>query len=335
MILVTGGTGLLGAQLLLQLTQKGVRVRALRRHGSEMNMVTRLFSYQPDANALLALIDWVEGDVLDPVSVELAMEGVHQVYHCAALVSFSKSDRRQLHRVNVNGTVNMVDAALKAGVDHFVYVSSIATLGSTLSGEPVSEGEPWDSLPKGSAYGHSKHAAEREVWRAMAEGLPAVIVNPSVILGPGDWNRGSCELFTIVDKHLRFFTRGINGYVDVRDVARAMVLLAESGIIGERFVVNGANVSYHELFEAIAVALKKPAPAWVVTPLMGEIIWRVMALTPLFTGRRPAITRETARSSQKKYSYSSQKLIRQTGMSFTPFHETIAFVASRFLSEHR
>lgn len=324
----------MGSHLLLELTRRGERVRALRREGSDVTVVTRLFSYEPDASARFSLIEWVEGDVLDVASVEMALAGVKQVYHCAALVSFSGPDRQQLQRVNVSGTINMVNAALSAGVDHFVYVSSIATLGSTISGEPVSEGEPWDSLPKGSAYGRTKHAAEMEVWRAMAEGLPAVIVNPSVILGPGDWKRGSCELFTIVRKGLRFYTHGINGYVDVRDVAGAMVLLAEARVTGERFVVSGADVSYRELFTSIAGRLKKPAPGWEVTPWMGEIIWRTLAAASLFTGRRPAITRETARSSQKKYSYSSRKLIGRTGMSFTPFQETIAFVAGRFIAEH-
>lgn len=335
MILVTGGTGLLGSHLLLELARRGKHVRALYRNGSSFDLVQKLFAHKPDAERLLSQIEWVEGDILDVESLGRALEGVSQVYHCAAIVSFLAADKKLLNHVNVTGTTNMVNAALHAGVSHFVHVSSIATLGDTRSGEPVSEGEPWDSLPKGSAYGRTKHAAEREVWRAMAEGLPAVIVNPSVIIGPGDWSDGSCELFTSVWNGLKYYTTGMNGYVDVRDVARAMVMLAEARIVNERFVVNGANVSYKDLFASIAQGLNKPTPAKYVSPLMGEIAWRLFTFGAFLTRRKPLVTRETARSAQKCYSYSSEKLTRATGFAFTPFEETIRYTSGRFLDEHR
>ncbi|OFY13013.1 MAG: hypothetical protein A2X11_09430 [Bacteroidetes bacterium GWE2_42_24] len=334
MILVTGGTGLLGAHLLLELTRHGHHVKALRREGSGLHVMESVFATANDHASLQSMIEWVEGDILDVESLIMAMADVEQVYHCAALVSFAAEDKKRLMQINVEGTANMVNAALITGIRHFVYVSSIATLGSSINGEPVSEGAPWDTLPKGSVYGLSKHAAEREVWRAMAEGLQAVIINPSVILGPGDWSKGSSELFTAVWNGLKYTTTGVNGYVDVRDVARAMVGLANARVVNERFVVNGANVSYKDLFEAIAQGLGKPAPKKIASPVAGELAWRLFAVLSLFTGKKPLITKETARAAQKRYSYSSQSLIQQIGFTFTPFRETISYVSNRFLIEN-
>lgn len=334
MILVTGGTGLLGAHLLLELTQQGYHVKALRRVGSSQHVVDSVFATSNGHSGLLSMIEWVEGDILDIESLHQAMSGIEQIYHCAALVSFAAEDKKRLMRINVEGTANMVNAAITEGVRHFVYVSSIATLGNTLNGEPISEGTPWDTRPKGSVYSISKHSAEREVWRGMAEGLRAVIVNPSVILGPGDWSKGSCELFTTVWNGLKYTTTGVNGYVDVRDVARAMVSLANAGIINERFVLNGANVSYKELFETIASGLGKPAPTKSVTPFAGELAWRLFAVRSMLTGKKPLITKETARSAQKSYSYSSQNLIQRIGFNFTPFKETISYISGQFLKEN-
>ncbi len=334
MILVTGGTGLLGAHLLLELTQHGNHVRALRRVGSSLHVVDSVFATSTGNSGLLSMIEWVEGDILDIESLLHAMSDIEQVYHCAALVSFAAEDRQRLLQINVEGTSNMVNAAINAGVRHFVYVSSIATLGNTLNGDPISEGSPWESHPKGSAYSISKHSAEREVWRGMAEGLRAVIVNPSVILGPGDWSKGSSELFTAVWNGLKYTTTGVNGYVDVRDVARAMVSLANAGITNERFVINGANVSYKELFDAIAQSIGKPAPTTMVTPLAGELAWRLFAIKSKLSGKKPLITKETARSAQKRYSYSSQKLIQRIGFNFTPFKETIEYVSGQFLKKN-
>lgn len=335
MILVTGGTGLLGSHLLLALTREGRRVRALLREGSSTRLVEKLFDTVPEGADRFRLIEWVTGDVTDTASLPDALQNITKVFHCAAVVSFDGPDRQRLEQVNVHGTANMAEAALQAGVSHFVHVSSIATLGSTVSGEAVSEGEPWDSVPKGSVYGQTKQAAEREIWRAMAEGLPAVIVNPSVIIGPGNWDWGSSRLFTTVWRGLKYYTTGMNGYVDVRDVASAMIELSDRQITGERFVINGANVTYQELFEAIANALGRPAPTLLVSPAMGELAWRIFGLVSVFTGRRPMVTRETARSAQKSYSYSSEKLVTLTGFRFTPFHETIAHTARQFLADHR
>lgn len=331
---VTGGTGLLGSHVLLALAQRGEKVRALKRAGSDTAFTRRLFSTVAGGADLFSQIEWFLGDVTDAVSMAEALSGVEKVFHCAAVVSFNSNDKKRLELVNVSGTANLAEAALQAGVLHFMHVSSIATLGGTISGEPVSEGEPWDSVPKGSVYGHTKHAAEMEVWRAMAEGLPAAIVNPSVIIGPGKWNSGSSELFSAVWKGLKYYTRGMNGYVDVRDVSRAMLELSDRKVTGQRFVVNGANISYRELFGSIAKSLDRPAPTILVSPLMGEVAWRLFALLSVFSRRRPLVTRETARSAQRSYSYSSDKLIELTGFKFTPFQETINHTARQFLMDH-
>jgi len=326
MILLTGSTGLLGSHLLSMLNDSGQMVRALVRRYPNPDAIKALGLRYPH------LVEWVIGDVLDVVSVARAMKGVRRVFHCAAFVSFRSEDRARILNVNVKGTTNMVNLALDEGVDYFVHVSSIAALGSKVGQYMTDEGEPWDDVPKGSVYGQSKYLSEREVWRGIGEGLPAVIVNPSVILGPGDWTKGSSALFKSVWEGLKYFTLGINGYVDVRDVAKAMLFLNNKEIIGERFVLNGSNLDYKTLFEMIAKALKCPPPVRYVTSFEGEIAWRLYALKSLFSKSAPLVTKETARAAQRIYRYSSEK-IERLGFNFTPIEITIEDTAQRFVSE--
>jgi len=325
MIFVTGGTGLLGAYLLLDLTRKGNKVRALKREGSSLRVVENIFRYNDNrAEALLKQIEWVNGDICDIYSLEDALEGIEFVYHCAAMVSFDPKDRDKMMRVNIEGTANVVNASLLKGVKKLCHVSSIAALGRAEQEKVVTEKTTWKSSKQNSNYAISKYGGEREVWRGTEEGLNAVIVNPSIIIGMGDPDKGSSKLIATVDGISLFYSNGINGFVDVRDVARAMVLLMESPIINERFIVNGDNYSYRRLFELIALNLNKTKPRFALPNLLLATWWRIEKFRGLITGSTPIITKETARTSRHQYHYSGEKLKQKTGFNYTSPEETVA-----------
>lgn len=332
MILVTGGTGLVGTHLLFYLLQKEDKVRVLKRPGSRVDKVIQTFSYYSSHPELLfSKIEWVEGDILDIRSLTEAMRGVQQVYHAAAMVSFDPDDTDILLEVNISGTANVVNACLDTGVKKLAFVSSVAALGRAENKGITNEESEWKFGKDLSAYAVSKFEAEREVWRGMAEGLPAVIVNPTIILGPGDFNRGSSKMFQTVYNGLKVYTPGINGYVDVNDVARALVLLMESDISGERFILNGENLSYQALFGVMASALGVEAPRIKAGRVLSEITWRLMKVQAFLTGKSPLITKFTARTANSVYRYSNEKFVKATGMHFTPIAKTIQQTAKIFL----
>lgn len=334
MIFVTGGTGLAGSHLLLELLRKGEKVRALKRPTSDLYYARRLSSYYGDDPKLLEQIEWVDGDVLDYYSLTDALRNVEQVYHCAAVVSFNKRDAGKMIRVNARGTANVVNACLDSGVKRLGHVSSIAALGRPQNNErEIDEKVSWKGSKLNTRYAVSKFAAEREVWRGIAEGLPAFIVNPTIILGIGDPEKGSPRLFSQVYHGLPVYPTGINGFVDARDVAEAMILLMEKGVSGERYILNAVNISYRELFTRIAALYGKKGPSIVAKPVMLGIAWRLEKLRSLLTGNEPAITEETARTSSNKFEYSSRKIMEDHSFAFREISETLADCARFFKEE--
>lgn len=333
MILVTGGTGLLGSHLLFGLSQGDRPVRAIYRNVNRKELVRKIFSYYTDEPDLLyEKIQWKEADLLDPVAMADALDGVSEVYHAGAVVSFYPGDHRVMRKINITGTVNLVDLCLMEGIKKFCYVSSVATLGRAGNDGESDEGTHWVPSKKNSVYSQTKYAAEMEVWRGMAEGLPAVIVNPSVILGPGHWN-GNSGLFRLVHQGLKYFTRGVNGYVDARDVAKAMTGLMDLGLFGERFIVSSANLSYEELFGLMAKYLGKPAPSIHVPPAMTRIAWRVEAVRSFLTRSAPEVTREMSTTSAQIYTYSNKKISDTLGMEFIPVERSIREICGFYLSD--
>ncbi len=334
MILVTGATGLLGSHLLLSLLHRGHRVRAIHRANNHTERVRHIFSYyEPDADYWLSKVEWREASLTDQGLLEEALEGVSTVYHTAAKVSFHASDHKEMHRVNTGGTAMLVDLSIAAGVAQFCHVSSIATLGRASSNEACTEETYWVPSKQNSEYSISKYGAEREVWRGMEEGLRAVIINPSVILGPGFWQENSA-LFRLSYKGMPFYTEGMNGYVDVRDVASAMILLTEGNHFGERFICSSANLTYYELFSMMAQQFGKKPPVIRVPAQLAGFAWRAEAVRAFLKGTRPAITREIAGTAIRGYSYSSEKLIRATGFQFRKTDETIRDFCQFFLRDH-
>lgn len=341
MIFITGCTGLVGSHLVAELVKRqrdnettGQQdiIRLLCRESSDLSLLKNVlqrygFETIPDN------IEFIYGDVLDYHILESAMKDVDEVYHCAAVVSFDPTDSKSLRLVNVEGTKNMVNAALSCEVKKFCHVSSIAALGRALEGETIDEESPWTHSKNNSAYSNSKHEGEMEVWRGIAEGLNATIVNPSLILGAGKWDSGSCELFNTVAKGFPFYTTGTNGFVDVKDVVRAMITLMENNKFGQRYCLNGTLISYKDLFNLMAENFKVKAPHIKVGKGLSEIAWRAFWIIGKIQGKKPLITKETARTSTRKYSYSSAKIIKELDFKFTPIEDSINEICETYLKE--
>ena len=333
MILVTGGTGLLGSHLLYELVSAGKRVRAIRRRPGREEMVRKVFGYYSgDADELISRIEWFDADLLDFGAMEDALDGVKEVFHAGAVVSFYPKDHPAMLKVNIEGTANLVNLSVAKGVEKFCYVSSVATLGRAENNGLTDEETWWVPSKKNSVYSKSKYGAEREVWRGMEEGLHAVIVNPSVIVGPGYWEENS-GLFRLVHQGLKYYTKGINGYVDARDVARAMRLLMENNCFGERFIVSAANLSYQEFFNLIAKHMDKPAPSVNVPNILTRIAWRIEAVRSAVTGSKPEVTREMAVTTTQVYTYSNDKIRNRLPFEFRDIEDSIRETCRHFLAD--
>lgn len=325
MILVTGATGLLGTHVLVELSKRGQKVRALKRAGSNLKTTQSVFEFYFGENAKqkFSEIEWVEGDILDIVSLENAIRGCDIVYHCAALVSFRRRDFRKLSKINKEGTGNVVNVCLSLKVDHLCYVSSTAAIGRSATQTIYDETNKWVSSSENSGYAVSKYSAENEVWRGVEEGLNAVIVNPSVIFGPGNWSDGSLSIFKVVKKGLRFYTSGTNAFVDARDVAFVMAELSEKRVFNDRFLVISENLKYKDLFDKIAKSFGVKGPSRLAKPWMAAIVWRIEGVLAFLFGKKQNITRETARSSMASNQYSNEKVKQKLNFEFHTMDDTI------------
>lgn len=336
MILITGGTGLVGSHLLFELLRKGEKVKALKREASNLKLVKHIFNYyvsKVEADQLFEKIEWVNGDILDIHSLLDLLEGVKTVYHCAAIISFDPKDKKRMITDNINGTANIVNACLEKKIKALCHVSSIAAIGRDQAKGMVTELDQWQYLPQNSAYSISKHESEREVWRGIAEGLNAVIVNPSIIIGPGNWDNGSAKIFSTLYKGLKYYTIGASGFVDVRDVVSAMILLVNERKFAERFILNGDNLSYRELFSMMATGLKIKGPHILAKRWMTELVWRFEAIKGFFLKEKALITKETSSTANKKYKFSREKLDRFINFSFRPIDESIQDFTAMFLKD--
>lgn len=329
MIAVTGATGFLGSHLVCRLLKQGKTVKAIKRSSSDVSEFNFIYSLYFDTPVSQQKFTWAEGDVLDVPSLENAFAGADEVYHCAAVVSFNKSDKSHMMKTNVEGTANVVNVCLNLNIKKLAYISSIAALGREKSGALVSEKTKWTNSKLNSNYAISKHKAELEVWRGIEEGLNTVIVNPGVILGSGKFDKGSCKLIEMVDKGMPFYTHGINGYVDVEDVADAAIFLMEKNVFNERFVLVSENMDMKWFMNETATLLNAKKPFIEVNKFIAELSWMATGLLGLITGKKPAITKETARASLNKYYYSSDK-IKALGFTFKPIAQTLADACSNY-----
>lgn len=333
MILVTGGTGLIGSHLLFHLINNGNRVRSNYRTEESIDKVRKVFGYYTDnPSTLIEQIDWVKADITDLGGLESLFDGVDQVYHCAALISFDPKDFKTLERTNVEGTANVVNLSLKNGVKKLCYVSSIAAIGPSTHGKEVTEENEWNQA-KASVYGITKYDAELEVWRGSQEGLPIVIVNPGVVIGPGFWKSGSGTFFTYASKEKKYYIPGGTGFVTIKDVIEAMTALMESNIKTERFILVNQNMTYEKLFQKIAPELHVSPPTKEVSKFMIDFFWRWDWVRSNVLGKRRKLSKAVAKGLYHQEKYNSDKIKSELGFSFGDMDESIAFCCSKFIEE--
>jgi nucleoside-diphosphate-sugar epimerase len=311
MILVTGGAGLLGQEVITQLIAQNKKVIAI-------------YNKTPLKNFDLNLVTQKKANLLDVIALEDAMEGVTHIYHCAAIVSFDPKERANLLKVNVEGTANIVNIALDKKIEKLVHVSSVSALGRIRENSTIDETMQWTAETSNSVYGDSKHLGEMEVWRGIAEGLNAVIVNPTIILGEADWNNSSTAIFKSVYDEFPWYATGTTGWVDVKDVANIMLQLMENPISNERFIVSGYNDTYQNVFTIIADKFGKKRPHKKVTPFLAGIVWRLEKWKSFFTNQKPLVTKETAKTAITTVYYNNQKLkTALPSFTYAPLENTI------------
>lgn len=334
MNLITGGTGFLGGHVAALLLKSGQEVAIFKRKQSSLFELQLIFQYHfgNQADAYLKKIVFREGDLCDEASLDVATENVTNVYHCAAMVSFQPKDRQTMFETTVTGTELLVNVLLRKNIRRFCHVSSIAATGRSNSNDLIDEESYWEKNSYSTAYSEAKYKSELEVWRGIAEGLPAVIVMPGVIIGPGDPAKGTCQLFTLVNNGLKFYTCGVNGYVDVEDVAKCMIQLVNSDITAQRFMLVSENISYRTLLSTIARYLRKKPPSIHASVSIRKAIIAFDMLRSVLTGKKRVFSNDFARVAGSILYYSSNKIQNTIQYKFQPIAHSIEKTAAFYKS---
>ena len=328
MILVTGGTGLVGAHLLLDLVENGKNVRAIYRNLNTIQKTKSLFKQNQKVD-LFQKIDWIEADILDIPSLEIAFENIEYVYHCAAIISFDPKDENLLRKVNIEGTANIVNFCVSKNIKKLCHVSSIAALGDLAQNDTIiSENNEWNPELNHSDYAISKFGAEMEVWRGFQEGLEVVIVNPGIILGSTLFDSGSGAIFTKVKNGLSFYTKGQTGYVSVNDVVKTMMLLMQSAISGERFTLVAEHFTYEKIIKIIAVNTKSKLPKFYAKPWLTGVIWRIDWVISNLFGKQRTFSKDAATSIHSIDWYSNDKIKNALNFEFESIDSAIETIVS-------
>ena len=313
MILVTGANGLLGSYICRKLLSEDLPFMALKRPHSDLSLLEEV---KDD-------IQWIVGDLDDLETLEDKIKGIKTVIHSAALMSFHSADRSKMTKVNVLGTRNLVNLCLRAGIPELIYISSVAALGRPKNIREIDENTKWQPSGLNSAYGESKYFAELEVWRGQAEGLKTTVVNPSVILGPGDWEKSSAKIFKYVWDERPAYASGKINYVDVRDVADIVVDLHKGDLHGERFIINAGNANYKDVFNIIAKHFNKKPPGIKVSPWMMAPAVSAAKVISWLKREKPALTIESARLSQSDFYFKNDKIIHRLAFQFRSLEDTL------------
>jgi len=334
MILVTGGTGLVGSHLLYFLLKSNEKVRAIHRKSSNLQAVKEVFSYYTEASeALFKKIEWVEADITEVPSLTEAFKDITHVYHAAAFISFNPKHYYKLKKANIEGTANIVNLCLTHKVEKLIYVSSIATLGDAEKDGLISENTEWNPEAQNSVYAITKYGAEMEVWRGTQEGLDAIIVNPGIILGSGHWNSGSGLIIKSVAKRIPFYTSGGIGIVDVQDVIRALISLMQSTIINERYILVSKSIYYKELLSELALQLHKSPPKKKAAKWMLLIFSKADWLSSKLFRTKRILLKATVHSLYKISFYDTSKIEKNLNFSFTPYKKTLERIAKNYLKK--
>ena len=334
-ILVTGGTGLVGSHLLYALLSGDNDVYATKRANSDTEKVLKILSYySKDYQTLFDKIVWFDVDITNSVEINEQLPiDIDEVYHCAALVSYLKKDKDAMLETNVDGTANIVNYALLNSIHKFCYVSSIASLGGSIDNQFITEKSEWKDSKNTSAYSKSKFYAENEVWRGIAEGLNAVIVNPSVILGAGNWDASSSAVFSIIYRGLKFYTKGTTGFVDVEDLVEIMINLMNKNIFNERFIISSENISYEQLFSLISKSIGVAKPSIYANKKLTSIAWRVEFVKSILFKSKPVITKQSAATSHKRLKYSNEKITETLNFKFKSIEKSIQEIGNTYLKD--
>jgi dihydroflavonol-4-reductase len=332
-ILVTGGTGLLGSHLIWHLVSGGARVKATYRRNNreKVKKVFRYYSGNPEE--LYQAIEWIECDSCNYAGLKAAMEGITHVYNCASIVNFNRKDSDEVIRNNLTATSNIVEACLETGIKKLCHVSSVATIGAADGNLAADETMNLNGNANPAAYARSKYLSEEAVWTGIGKGLNAVIVNPSIILGPGFWKSGSSALFTAAAKGFWFYTDGIKSYVDVNDVARVMILLMKGNIGSQRFIVTSGNMETREFFNLVADSVGVNRPFIKIPASLSPLVYSVSDILQFLTGGKSPLTRDILSVAWTKAGYDNSKIRNLTGYAFTPLTESIRYIAGFYLSD--
>ena len=335
MILVTGGTGLVGSHLLYKLIEKGHNVRATYRSKKKLDAVKHVFSYYAtNVDRLFNKIEWIDANLNDIPALTIAFKGITKVYHCAALISFDPNNYYTLRKVNIEGTANIVNLCLSNNIKKLCYVSSIAAIGNgEIKDTEITENNEWNPEKDHNVYAITKHGAEMEVWRAAQEGLETVIVNPGVVLGPGFWRHSSGSLIKLIYKGMARYTKGITGYIDIHDVITAMLQLMESSIKNERYILVSENLSFKAFATKVAHALQVSPPKKEASKLLLQITWRLDWLNHKIRGKRRKLSKQMALNLSKKNYYSNKKIRTDLDITFKPIDSSIFETSQFFLKD--
>ena len=336
MILVTGGTGLVGSHLLYQLSTQHNTIKAIYRSENSLDLVKRVFSYfTDDVETLFSKINWIKADITNIPSLTTVFEDVTTVYHAAALVSFDAKDYRKMRQVNIEGTANIVNQCISNSVEKLCYVSSIAAVGDSIDNNIVTEENEWSIQTSNNGYAITKYGAEMEVWRGSQEGIDVVVVNPGVILGAGFWTINTGQLFSKVAKGFSFYSEGVTGFVGVNDVVKAMIQLTESSEKNEKFILVSGNNSFKEIFTLIAKEFGKNPPSIKISITATKFLRRIDAVVTFITRKKRLITKESVRSLHGKTQYSSEKIKKQINFNFEPISQVIKEICAIYKKENK
>ncbi|HKC68816.1 MAG TPA: NAD-dependent epimerase/dehydratase family protein [Bacteroidia bacterium] len=331
MILVTGATGLLGGHLTVTLAMQQKKVRALYRHKSKIENTKQILSYYTtEVEKYFSFIEWHQADVTDYFSLQDAFTGVTEVYHCAGLVSFDEADSKQLYAINAEGTAHVVNTCLDKGVQKLCHVSSVATLQIEANKKYIDELSVWKTSSGNSSYAITKYRGEFEAWRGAAEGLNVLVVNPSVILGAGCWGQSSTQIITRCHKGLPFYTEGITGYVDVRDVANCMIKLMEQNKFGHRYILNADNCSFKQVTQQLQQNFNKPTSKIKAGTVLLHLALYADAFLSAITLKKRNFTKSMLQSAQNKHYYDNSKVTKELNYQFIPVKDSLTYVAGLY-----
>ena len=328
-VVVTGATGLVGSHLLLKLVEDSSEVVALYRNEKAIELVAQLFAYY-EKSAAFHLVTWRKVDVLNETLLTDIVAGATTIYHTAALVSFEKKDSENLFLTNVGGTKNVLNAIAQNGIPNLVFISSVASIRNKDNDGYFNAEGIIDGKREWSDYARSKTQSEALVLEAKKGGLNTVIVNPGVILGPGDITKSSTVIFNTIKQGLSFYTLGVNGFVDVRDVVDSVFYLKDLEATKDRYVCVGENCQFKELFSIIAKALAVKEPRFKANRLLLAIAWRLELLNAKVQKKSPKITRDNTSTALGKIEYSSKSLEDDTGIVFRSMKEATDNAAAFF-----